>query len=83
MPKTNKSKKLALPKVNPVGAVKHNPLVAYLLQSKDEFKKIIWPTRNEALRLTIVVIIASALIGTLLTLIDLGLAKAVDSLLKI
>ncbi len=83
MAKTNKLKKLSIPTINPVRVAKHNPLVSYLLQSKDEFKKIIWPTKNEAIRLTIVVIIGSALIGTLLTLIDLGLAKAVDSLLKI
>lgn len=83
MAKTNKSKKLAIPLRSTVGIVKHNPLVSYLLQSKDEFKKIIWPTRKETIRLTIVVIIASALIGTLLTIIDLGLAKVVDSLLKL
>jgi len=83
MAKTNKSKKLAIPLRSTAGIVKHNPLVSYLLQSKDEFKKIIWPTRNEAIRLTIVVIITSVLIGMLLTVIDLGLAKAVDTLLKI
>ncbi len=83
MAKTNKSKKLALPSVSPIRVAKGNPVSTYLLQSKDEFKKIIWPTRNEAIRLTIIVIVASILIGTILTLIDLGLAKAVDSLLKI
>lgn len=84
MSKTGKSKKtVSLNQVNPVRVVKRNPFATYLSQSLDEFKKVIWPTRNEAIRLTIVVIVASALIGAILTIIDIGLAKAVDALLKI
>ncbi len=83
MAKTNKSQKTKLPTVNPVKVAKSNPISTYLLQSRDEFKKIIWPTRNEAIRLTIIVLIASIIIGTILTLMDLGLAKGIDSLLKI
>ena len=40
-----------------------------------ELKKVTWPTRREALRLTILVLIISGTIGAILSLIDIGFAE--------
>ena len=40
-----------------------------------ELKKVTWPTRKEALRLTILVLIISGTIGAILSLIDIGFAE--------
>lgn len=80
---SKKVKKISVSSINPVKVATRNPIITYLLQSKDEFKKIIWPTRNEAIKLTLIVLVASILIGAILTVMDLGLAKIVDKLLTI
>jgi preprotein translocase subunit SecE len=41
----------------------------------DELKKVTWPTRREAVRLTILVLIISGVIGAILSLIDMGFAE--------
>ncbi len=40
-----------------------------------ELKKVTWPTRREALRLTILVLIISGTIGAILSIIDIGFAE--------
>ncbi|NOR90724.1 MAG: preprotein translocase subunit SecE [Anaerolineales bacterium] len=48
---------------------KSNPVVRYLRETRAELKKVTWPTRPEATKLTIIVLIVvafmSALLGTL------------------
>ena len=45
------------------------------LQLPSELKKVTWPTRREALRLTILVLMISGIIGAILSLIDIGFAE--------
>ena len=40
-----------------------------------ELKKVTWPTRREALRLTLLVLIISGTIGAILSVIDIGFAE--------
>ena len=40
-----------------------------------ELKKVTWPTRKEAIRLTILVLIISGVIGAILSVIDFGFAE--------
>ena len=40
-----------------------------------ELKKVTWPTRKEAIRLTILVLIISGVIGAILSVIDFGAAS--------
>mgnify|MGYP001222078493 FL=1 len=40
-----------------------------------ELKKVTWPTRKEAARLTVLVLIISGVIGAILSVIDLGFAE--------
>ena len=41
----------------------------------DELKKVTWPTRKEAARLTVLVLIISGTIGAILSVIDFGFAE--------
>ena len=46
-----------------------------------ELKKVVWPTREEATRLTVMVIVVAATVGVLLGLIDFGFSLLVRKLL--
>ena len=48
-----------------------------------ELKKVTWPTRKEAIRLTILVLIISGVIGAILSVIDFGFAELFLSLIHI
>ena len=49
-----------------------------------ELRKVTWPTREEAIRLTIMVLIVCAVIGVILALLDWGFGRLIrDVLLKI
>jgi preprotein translocase SecE subunit len=48
-----------------------------------ELRKVTWPTRQEAIRLTIMVLIICAVIGVILALLDYGFGRLVqDVILK-
>lgn len=56
----------------------------YLRESQFELRKVVWPTREETLRTTLVIIVVVAILSLLLGLIDLLLKWAVlDTLLKL
>lgn len=44
-----------------------------------ELKKVVWPSREEATRLTIMVILVSAAVGVALGLIDIGFSSLIRS----
>ncbi|HWR71009.1 MAG TPA: preprotein translocase subunit SecE [Dehalococcoidia bacterium] len=49
-----------------------------------ELRKVTWPTRQEAIRLTIMVLIVCAVIGVILALLDWGFGRLIrDVLLKL
>jgi len=55
----------------------------YLVESQFEMRKVVWPTRDETLRTTLVIIIVVIILSLLLGLIDLILKWIVlDHLLK-
>ena len=43
-----------------------------------ELRKVTWPTRQEAIRLTIIVIIVCTILGAILGSIDYGFTKLVE-----
>jgi preprotein translocase subunit SecE len=56
----------------------------YLAESQFELRKVVWPTRDETLRTTLVIIVVVIILSLLLGLIDLTLKWIVlDNLLKI
>jgi preprotein translocase subunit SecE len=48
----------------------------------DEIKKVTWPSRAETIRLTLVVIAISIIIGIYIGVLDLGFAKILELLTK-
>lgn len=49
----------------------------------DELKKVQWPTRQETIRLTVIVITISLIIGIYIGIIDVLLAKALEFATKL
>lgn len=46
-----------------------------------ELRKVVWPSRQEAVRLTILVLIISAVVGLALGAVDLGFTQLVRTIL--
>ncbi len=49
---------------------RNNKLAQAFRDTRAELKKVVWPSREEAMRLTILVIIVASVIGTLLFISD-------------
>ena len=56
--------------------------VIFLKEVRDELKKVVWPTRNEVIRLTAVVILVSLVVGVYLGGIDFILTKVLALVIK-
>lgn len=56
--------------------------ITFTKQAVDELKKVTWPTRDEVIRLTISVIVISAVVGLFLGGIDFALTKTLEILLS-
>lgn len=48
----------------------------------DELKKVSWPSRKNTIRLTLIVIVISLIIGIYIGIIDVFLAKALEVVTK-
>ena len=57
---------MAVAKMDKEKEPRENALVRTLREVRSEMKKVVWPTREETLRLTIVVIALSAVISVVL-----------------
>ncbi|HHU89212.1 MAG: preprotein translocase subunit SecE [Sphaerochaetaceae bacterium] len=53
-------------------------LIRYLKESRLELKKVVWPSREEVLSSTKVVLISTAIFAIVLGLVDFLLVKGVD-----
>ncbi|MCL5961377.1 MAG: preprotein translocase subunit SecE [Chloroflexi bacterium] len=53
-----------------VAAKKENPLFRLYKDTRSELKKVVWPTREEVIKLTMVVIALSIAVGATLGLAD-------------
>lgn len=53
-----------------------NPVVDYLQGSVEELRKVTWPTKEQTLRLTIIVSVFSLLTAAVLGVLDLGFDEA-------
>ena len=56
-------------------APRHNPITQFVRESRIELRKVVWPTRQEAMRLTLVVVAVSAGVGLILGGFDFGIAQ--------
>jgi preprotein translocase subunit SecE len=55
----------------------------FLREVRTEMKKVSWPTRKDTVNSTSMVLITVIIIAIFLGLIDLGLSKVIQQLLKI
>ncbi|OIP81210.1 preprotein translocase subunit SecE [Candidatus Peregrinibacteria bacterium CG22_combo_CG10-13_8_21_14_all_44_10] len=60
-----------------------NKLVQYFKDSFSELGKVTWPTKNQAVLLTVVVIIFCAVFAALLGALDLVFGIGLEELLKL
>lgn len=56
--------------------------VIFLKEVQEELKKVVWPTRDEVIRLTFVVMLVSLIVGLFLGGIDFVLVKITQVLIK-
>lgn len=57
------------------------PLATYFQESFRELKKVNWPTRKESLKLTLAVVVFTAIFTLFTALADLGISAVVERIL--
>jgi len=55
----------------------------FLKEARSEFDKVIWPNREQAIRLTIIVIIVSAICGLMISGLDYLFSNLVEMLIRL
>ena len=58
-----------------------NPVI-FLREVKSEMEKVVWPTRNQAIQLTVMVIAVSVLVGAYIGGLDFILTNVLNSIVK-
>lgn len=56
--------------------------LGFLSQTREELKKVTWPSTNEVVRLTFVVVAVSLMVGMFIGALDFVFAKIVELLVK-
>jgi len=56
--------------------------ISFFQQTYDELKKVTWPSRNDVVRLTLIVIFISVAVGAYIGGIDYILTKITEILIK-
>jgi preprotein translocase subunit SecE len=59
-----------------------NKIVNYFKGAKEELSKVVWPSRQTTINHTLMVIGVSVAVAIFLGVIDLGLSKVVENLIK-
>ena len=65
------------------GTKKPNAVVRYFRETSAELRKVTWPTRQEARRLTTVVVIVVAVTSAVLGLFDFGFARLIGLIVSL
>ena len=56
--------------------------ISFLRETRDELKKVVWPSRQEIIRLTFVVIMVSLVVGLFLGGLDFVFVKIIGTVVK-
>ncbi len=54
----------------------------FLIETRDELQKVTWPSRPEVIKLTLVVIVLSTVVGIYIGGVDLMFTKMLETILK-
>jgi preprotein translocase subunit SecE len=57
-------------------------IIQFFIEVKSELSKVVWPSRRDTIKYTIVVVIFSLAISALLASTDLGLAKVLQRIIN-
>ena len=60
-----------------------NKFVAYVKESKDELRKVAWPSRKVVIRDTVIVVAVSVTMAAFFGAIDYGLSLGLEKLLSL
>ena len=60
-----------------------NPVITYIKESKEELKKVAWPSRSTVVRDTLIVIGISFSLAVFFGALDYGLSAGLEKLLSI
>jgi preprotein translocase subunit SecE len=60
-----------------------NPLVRYFRETRGEMRKVVWPTREESIRLTAIVLAATAVFSVFLWLLDAGFSSVLGIIIDL
>ena len=58
-------------------------MLKFLKESREELRKVVWPSREEVLNSTIVVLAATAIISIFLFIVDNGFEGLFDMLIEL
>lgn len=61
------------------GAKEKSSIAKYISNIAGELRKVVWPTRQEAINLSLLVIIVSIIMGGILGLLDYGFTQLVSN----
>jgi len=53
-------------------------LIKYLQEVRIELSKVVWPKKNEVIKLTLIVIIISAIVGLYVGVLDVAFTKLLE-----
>jgi preprotein translocase subunit SecE len=56
--------------------------ITFLREVRDELKKVVWPSKQEVIRLTLVVIVVSLIVGLFLGGLDFLFVKIIETIVK-
>ncbi len=56
--------------------------VKFLRETYSELRQVVWPTRGEVLRLTVIVITISVVVGAYIGILDVAFARGMEALLR-
>lgn len=59
-----------------------NKIISYIKESKDELKKVIWPSRKETIKFTLLVIGVSLATAVFLGALDFGLNIVLEEVIR-
>jgi preprotein translocase subunit SecE len=59
-----------------------NKITKFLKEVQTELKKVVWPTREQALRLTVLVVGVSLVVGLYIGVLDYVLTKIVEMVVR-
>ncbi len=59
-----------------------NKLINYIKESKDELKKVVWPSRKETIKYTLLVIGISLGVAAFLGVLDIGMTYVLELVIK-